>query len=160
MESFSSTPTPQARMPPFAAGPRVLVLSAKNGKSLQKGVEEMQKYAVQHPLEVNDLVYTLGTKREHMAHRAFAIIDQNGEVSEFEKSRDTSFSIAFIFTGQGAQWAGMGKELMLASDCFLSSIRGLDQALSRLTNPPSWTLEGKSQLSNTTKSPHSDRSSR
>lgn len=147
-------------MPLFAVGPRVLVLSAKNGKSLQKKVEDIQQYALQHPLQVDDLVYTLATKREHMVHRAFATIDQIGDVSEFEKSRDTSSSIAFIFTGQGAQWAGMGKELMLASDRFLSSIRGLDRALSRLPNSPSWTLEGKSQLGNMTKTLHSDHSFR
>ncbi|KAJ6131201.1 hypothetical protein N7523_001661 [Penicillium sp. IBT 18751x] len=141
MESFSSKPNQRGRMPPFAVVPRVLVISAKNGKSLQKRVEEIQQYAVQHPHQVNDLVYTLATKREHMVHRAFAIIDQNGDVSEFERSRETSASIAFIFTGQGAQWAGMGRELMLASDRFLSSVRGLDRALSRLPNPPSWTLE-------------------
>lgn len=125
------------------AKPRVLVLSAKNGKSLQKAVEHMREYTTKTSCPVNDLAYTLGSRREHLAHRAFAIIDPDGTISDFEKSRDIPSGMTFVFTGQGAQWAGMGKELMSVSPCFLSSIRAMDQELSLLVNPPSWTLEGK-----------------
>jgi acyl transferase domain-containing protein len=120
----------------------VLVLSAKNGKSLQKAVEHMREYTSKTPCPVNDLAYTLGSRREHLAHRAFAIIDPDGTMSDFERFRDIQSGITFVFTGQGAQWAGMGKELMTASSRFLKSIRAMDKELSLLMNPPSWTLEG------------------
>jgi acyl transferase domain-containing protein len=133
----------QQRRPEDETSPRVLVLSAKNGKSLQKAVEHLREYTAKTPCPVNDLVYTLGSRREHLAHRAFAIIDPDGTMSDFEKSRDVPSGITFVFTGQGAQWAGMGKELISASPCFRSSIRAMDKELSLLMNPPSWTLEGR-----------------
>jgi acyl transferase domain-containing protein len=49
-----------------------------------------------------------------------------------------------VFTGQGAQWPRMGRELLLRSDlCFQSSIRSLDQDLREAQAPaaPQWTLE-------------------
>lgn len=144
LESFSSMVQVQKERPTGRVGPRVLVLSAKNGKSLQKTVEHMREYTAQMRCSVDDLAYTLGSRREHLGHRAFAIIYPDGKVSGFEKARDMSSSITFVFTGQGAQWVGMGQELMSKSPCFLSSIRAMDQELSLLTNPPSWSLEGKS----------------
>lgn len=80
-----------------------------------------------------------------MIHRAFAIANQNGTVSHIEKSCAKSPSVVFIFTGQGAQWPGMGKELMSVSDRFRDSVRDLDGALRRLKNPPNWTIEGRDE---------------
>ncbi|KAF2644242.1 putative polyketide synthase [Massarina eburnea CBS 473.64] len=50
---------------------------------------------------------------------------------------------AFVFTGQGAQYACMGKELLDRNTAFLASIRELDQVLKALPSEyaPSWTLE-------------------
>ncbi|KAJ5653747.1 hypothetical protein N7490_000750, partial [Penicillium lividum] len=143
MDSLSSVTHVQSDIPPSRTTPRVLVLSAKNSKSLQKGVEKIKQYATGSPNDLNDLAYTLGTRRDHLAHRAFAIMDQDGGELEFERSQAISSTTAFIFTGQGAQWAGMGRELTLQSDCFLRTIRGLDQALAKLADAPTWTLEGE-----------------
>lgn len=143
LESLSSMSHAQQKRPTDTTSPRVLVLSAKNGKSLQKAVEHIRDYTTKLPCPMNDLAYTLGSRREHLAHRAFSIIDPDGTMSDFEKSRDVPSEITFVFTGQGAQWAGMGKELMSASSCFLNSIRAMDRELSLLMNPPSWSLEGK-----------------
>jgi acyl transferase domain-containing protein len=134
----------QKEQPTGKTGPQVLVLSAKNGKSLQNAIEHMREFAAHVSSPIKDLAYTLGCRREHLGHRAFAIIDPDGKVSDFEKARDSPAGITFVFTGQGAQWAGMGKELMSTSPSFLNSIRFLDQQLSSLKNSPSWTLEGKS----------------
>ncbi|KAJ5662752.1 hypothetical protein N7462_011678 [Penicillium macrosclerotiorum] len=141
LESLASISHAQQQRPTDTTSPQVLVLSAKNGKSLQKAVDHMKEYITKMPCPVNDLAYTLGVRREHLAHRAFAIIDPDGTTSDFEKCRDITSEITFVFTGQGAQWAGMGKELMSTSPCFLNSIRAMDQELSLLKNPPSWTLE-------------------
>lgn len=143
LESFSSMVHDQKEQPTGETGTQVLVLSARNGKSLQNAVEHMKEFTAQVSFPVKDLAYTLGCRREHLGHRAFAIIDPDGKASDFEKARDMPSGITFVFTGQGAQWAGMAKELMSTSPSFLNSIRSLDQQLSSLKNPPSWTLEGK-----------------
>lgn len=48
---------------------------------------------------------------------------------------------AFVFTGQGAQWPEMGKELITEFPSFKKSIQELDSVLQRLHEKPAWTLE-------------------
>ncbi|KAJ6082548.1 hypothetical protein N7499_007422 [Penicillium canescens] len=143
MESFSSSTALPTYGSLSAAVPQLLVLSAKTKKSLQKGTENIHEYVAQHRPAANNLAYTLNIRREHMAHRGFAILDQNGGLSDFEQSHEAPSSISFVFSGQGAQWAGMGRELLSTSACFLKSIQTMDRALKQLVNPPSWTLEGE-----------------
>ncbi len=50
-------------------------------------------------------------------------------------------SIGFAFTGQGAQWARMGADLMAYCPSFLRSIRELDLVLEELTDGPEWSIE-------------------
>src|SRR4051812_46110171 len=85
LESFSSVSQAQIERPTATTDSQLLVLSAKNGKSLQMAVERMKEYTAQMSCSMNDLAYTLGSRREHLAHRAFAIIDPDGKVSDFEK---------------------------------------------------------------------------
>ncbi|GFF78602.1 nonribosomal peptide synthetase 14 [Aspergillus lentulus] len=46
-----------------------------------------------------------------------------------------------IFTGQGAQWVGMGRELLRASSIFRRSIERCERALATLPDGPSWSLQ-------------------
>lgn len=45
-----------------------------------------------------------------------------------------------VFTGQGAQWARMGVELLKSSRVFSDSIRNLEKALAELHDAPRWSL--------------------
>jgi len=51
-------------------------------------------------------------------------------------------NLVFTFTGQGAQWAQMGKELMEKEPIFRKRIQALDDFLSQLPDPPQWRLQG------------------
>lgn len=44
-------------------------------------------------------------------------------------------TLAFIFTGQGAQWAGMGKELLDAYPIFCESVSRIDRYLAKMGAP-------------------------
>lgn len=82
-----------------------------------------------------------------MKYRAFTILEQEGSIDTagFETSQSTkSRSMVFVFTGQGAQWVGMGKELLLEFDTFQKDIKAMDTALQMLKNPPCWRIEGMS----------------
>lgn len=66
-----------------------------------------------------NLAYTLGSRRSPLDHRTFVVTKSVSELSaQLQKPlpalRRTAKSnnVFFIFTGQGAQWATMGKELM------------------------------------------------
>lgn len=93
-----------------------------------------------------DLAHTLGCRREHLLHRAFCVTDGKAplEITPFAKSKSYQ-QINFVFTGQGAQWAGMAKELLDDFSHFRDDIKAMDNVLAGLPDPPSWTIEGKSK---------------
>ncbi|KAI9154978.1 Highly reducing polyketide synthase virA [Paramyrothecium foliicola] len=67
------------------------------------------------------------------------------EMAPSDKVAQSALSLpfAFVFTGQGAQYAGMAKELLEQSPAFLARIRELDEVLRTLPleHAPEWTLE-------------------
>lgn len=77
-----------------------------------------------------------------MAHRAFALADGDGKVSSFERSTSVKEPIIFTFTGQGAQWPGMGRELIQQIQTFREDIQMMDGVLQGLESRPLWSIEG------------------
>ncbi|EHA26223.1 hypothetical protein ASPNIDRAFT_171221, partial [Aspergillus niger ATCC 1015] len=122
---------------------RLLVVSARSTGSLQKRIEQVIEYANANPSRLHDLAYTLGSRRQHLSHRASAVAQQNEplSLSNFQSAVDAAPELVWAFTGQGAQWPGMGKELMqafpIAKDCIVQ----LDTVLQQLPDGPSWSLE-------------------
>ena len=47
-----------------------------------------------------------------------------------------------IFSGQGAQWAQMGNEMIHGNPEFRADIEKMDSILQGLKYPPSWTIMG------------------
>lgn len=89
-----------------------------------------------------DLAYTLGTRREDLNQRAFAIYDGANlpELSPIIKHKDPP-QVNFVFTGQGAQWVGMGADLLEQYPSFQDDIHKMDATLKSLPHPPQWTIE-------------------
>ncbi|KAK2756138.1 Type I Iterative PKS [Arachnomyces sp. PD_36] len=135
----------QARdMPPDAS--ELLLISAQSADSLQKRIRELTQYANNHFDRLHDLAYTLGVRRKHLQHRAFTVIQPNTPLDEssFEIFRSKpSDSMSFVFTGQGAQWPGMGYALMKDFACFREIVEEMDSALRALKDPPQWSLKEK-----------------
>ncbi|GJN78219.1 type I iterative polyketide synthase [Purpureocillium lilacinum] len=71
--------------------------------------------------------------------------DLDIQFSPITKARPGSSTVNFLFTGQGAQWAGMALELLHDFPDFLASIRAMDKALQSLPHPPNWTMEEELQ---------------
>lgn len=123
--------------------PSLLVFSAKHADALRQSVKNHESYAMNNPLALGDMSFSLGTKREVLSHRAFCVATPSSpfELSSTGKSGVAS-EIIFAFTGQGAQWAQMGRELFETQSVFRKSICDLDSVLSQLATPPPWTLKG------------------
>ncbi|KAL3444557.1 hypothetical protein BJX65DRAFT_310746 [Aspergillus insuetus] len=124
--------------------PRILVVSVNSEKALSRQTENIKTYLDKNPHALRDLAYTLGERREHLAYRAFSLATEGQAIGPFNigtTSCDVSPEVTFVFTGQGAQWPAMGNALLESSGLFRASIQRLDQALQRLSSPPTWTLE-------------------
>ena len=127
--------------------PFLLPFSAHDKVTLKRNIAAYSKVACKY--NILDLSYTLANRRSRLASRGFVVANQasletvlgsDAEAFSFAEKKKTP-TIGFIFTGQGAQWATMGSELMTYYPSFLRSIRLLDRALEDLSDGPEWTLE-------------------
>ncbi|OHW98789.1 polyketide synthase [Colletotrichum incanum] len=120
----------------------LMIYSANTVDSLRRQVVNNQKYIREHPDSLDDVSYTLASRRSQLPHRAFSVMEDGIDLntSPFGKAPSTSTDIALVFTGQGAQWPQMGAELLKTNRVFAQSMRSMDKILSLLPDGPSWTL--------------------
>ncbi|KDN70949.1 putative beta-ketoacyl synthase domain-containing protein [Colletotrichum sublineola] len=128
---------------PKAVYHRLLAFSAKNPHSVQRLTSEVENYLRQSPGSLNNVAYSLAARREIHTHRAFCVTDGNGalQISPITNRRCSLTNVVWVFTGQGAQWAQMGKELIEQEPLFGERIDALDKILAGLSQPPSWTIK-------------------
>jgi acyl transferase domain-containing protein len=125
-----------------AQNQHLLVFSAHHASSLQRSLIEYQHYIQGHPDRLPELAYTLSCRRSHHPHRAFCVTDGSEplEFSPLAKSKKSP-ELTFVFTGQGAQWAQMGKELIQDYPDFSADIEHMDGVLSNLLNSAGWSIK-------------------
>ncbi|KAI5918543.1 hypothetical protein F4810DRAFT_691444 [Camillea tinctor] len=129
-----------------AKRPYIVVLSANNPDSLRAGIQSLSSHLINPRVKISlpDLAYTLSERRTKFWHRAF-IITQNTELDDrldawtVSKRRSQIPAVGFVFTGQGAQWSQMGRDL-LNFPWTRKILQELDNVLLNLNHPPSWTL--------------------
>ncbi|KAF7556654.1 hypothetical protein G7Z17_g1229 [Cylindrodendrum hubeiense] len=121
---------------------QLLVFSANTVDSLEQQVIGHQNYLNENPSSRSDLSYTLAVRRQHHPHRAFSVVGDGiaSNTSAFEKVPVSPPRVVMVFTGQGAQWARMGAELLASNPVFGASIRQMDKVLQTLPEPPTWTI--------------------
>ncbi|PKX89491.1 type I polyketide synthase [Aspergillus novofumigatus IBT 16806] len=148
LESASSIVTVEPKQEPRRGlSPRLLVCSAHSKTALDARMDAVRSYLALRPQALADVAYTLGVRRDHLSHRSFTIVNSDGEILGGEVQSchlsDTSLplSLIFAFNGQGAQWAGMGVELIRTFRSFQRDIQLMDQILQQLRPPPAWSIE-------------------
>lgn len=123
---------------------KLFTISANSKDSLEKLCKEIGVYLETRP-EVfekrlgGDLAYTLGQRRSHLQWRiampAYSA-DKLGETLAAGKVNMVRAKeeprIGFVCTGQGAQWFGMGRELIQAYPKFSQAIKDIDLFLRHL----------------------------
>ncbi|KGO46306.1 Acyl transferase/acyl hydrolase/lysophospholipase [Penicillium expansum] len=123
--------------------PQLLVISAHTVETLRKRIAQIVDYVKNHPSRIHDLSYTLAARRSHLPHRAFAVVHPTKATIDdtaFTIFNTSSPSVTFVFTGQGAQWPGMGLRLLSSFPIFKEDIKIMDEALQQLPDGPNWLL--------------------
>lgn len=90
--------------------PELLLVSANTPLSLKEQIKRTQDLVLSGSApNIYDVAYTLNVRREKLPHRAFTVV-QDGEIletSSLAKAPAKTQDVYLIFSGQGAQWAGM-----------------------------------------------------
>lgn len=73
--------------------------------------------------------------------RLLALLQYPSDLGTRSRPADGPLKILGIFTGQGAQWPTMSKQLLLTSSVYRDSIVSLDKVLQQCADPPSWSLQ-------------------
>lgn len=118
----------KATAPEIPDSPALLLFSAFDEKTLEKLVSQIKRHVSSLPLSskfssrqaLNDLAFTLSERRSRLPWKTFAVCNSVDEaqskLSKFPlkavKSR-SSLRLGFVFTGQGAQYAQMGQQLLV-----------------------------------------------
>lgn len=127
------------------ARPYSLVLSTNDAVSLRANVKALCNHLINPHIKVSlsDLAYTLSERRTRLWHRAF-ISTRRTELEEnafvMAKKSSQPVKIGIVFTGQGAQWPQMAKDLLEFFPWTRSILEELDQVLQAQSNPPKWSL--------------------
>lgn len=134
--------------------PKLYVLSAGSETSLVKLIDCYADYFKEGTAKgtcsqafLDDLAYTLGSRRTHLPWRSFFTASSDTDLQTVDRNSSTPREknetlpcLGFVFTGQGAQWYGMGQELM-AYSAFYESVRESDIYLQNLGCE--WSVCGK-----------------
>ncbi|MDZ4405947.1 SDR family NAD(P)-dependent oxidoreductase [Prosthecobacter sp.] len=129
-----------------------LVLSARSEEALRAAAWQLSTWLDDHsklngssPL-LPDVTYMLGARRNHHSHRLALTTHSMAEAVQelhafssgqpgpklrtaFTPRREQAARVVFVMSGQGPQWWGMGRELMLHEPVFRRMIEACDAAM-------------------------------
>ncbi|KAJ9366241.1 hypothetical protein DTO282E5_9065 [Paecilomyces variotii] len=127
----------------------LLPLSASTAEALEARVKDLGASLSVHKHDFRDLCYTLANRRSNLSKKGYVLASpreaKNQLVTEgtlvTAKRPIPKYELGFIFTGQGAQWPEMGKELLKKSPIYKVTIDYLDHILQNLPDAPTWSIK-------------------
>lgn len=112
---------PAARASDPARKWQLLPVSARSETALERAAVQLAEHLQAKPREpLADIAWTLQEGRRHFRHRSFVVAHENDSAArdlllpatrEAAEAEDQGHPLVFLFSGQGAQYAGMAREL-------------------------------------------------
>jgi myxalamid-type polyketide synthase MxaD len=148
---------PESRSKNHAAGANkscyLLPLSARSPEALQAVARSYRQFLTTTASRLHDICYSASARRSHHDFRlavsgnssaqliegldAFLSGETRAGLSSGRKALAKSKRLAFVFSGQGSQWFGMGRTLLHDEPCFREMIERCELALRPHTD---WSL--------------------
>ena len=143
---LEEAPAPLPAIGPIERSQHVLALAAKSESALRQLAERYAMYLTARPdVALADLGFTANTGRSHHAYRLAVVAKDAGQLREdlsafvggrpetkvawTSERSDGPPRVAFLFTGQGSQFIGMGRELYETQPTFREAMRECDAIL-------------------------------
>ncbi|MFF1611415.1 SDR family NAD(P)-dependent oxidoreductase [Amycolatopsis sp. NPDC058278] len=125
---LEEAPKPQRHRRPHPA--HLLRVSAKTPETLATAVERLaDRLAGDVDLDLADVAHTLAAGRTEYAHRAVVVardsedaVDGLRDPRRVLTAQAAELKVAFLFSGQGSQYAGMGAELYRSEPVFAAAV--------------------------------------
>nr|VFK43848.1 MAG: malonyl CoA-acyl carrier protein transacylase [Candidatus Kentron sp. TC] len=127
----------------------LLALSAKTDGALREQARNYITYLETHPeVSLADICFTANVGRSRFNHRLAVVAETNEGMRERLRTADYIVSkasqekrkIAFLFTGQGSQYVGMGRQLYETQPIFRETLERCDAILRSYLDVPLLTL--------------------
>ena len=129
-------------------GPRFLPLSAQCPEALRALVDAWMELLPRTNVPLEDLCHTASERRTHYEWRVAVIADSRESAlakmkeraaidAPLGRSATAAPRVGFVFSGQGPQWYGMGRELLVSEPVFREVVTECDGLLRPLSG---WSL--------------------
>lgn len=144
---LSEAPLPDVLPAAELTAPFLLPLSARSKDALRELAGKYGAFLADHDLPLADIIYTAARRRSHHEFRlaqvaadkaeliarlnAFAAGDDKSEAVVGQVVPSGERGLTFVFSGQGPQWQGMGRELLETVPVFHDKVVEIDQLLRR-----------------------------
>ncbi|OGM44044.1 hypothetical protein ABOM_007790 [Aspergillus bombycis] len=128
--------------------PFLIPLTSHTEKAGSIWADKLGGYIKEQPGNVADLACSLSSRRSIHAYRSFVVGKSRAEIAEqlkgpapWTKAVETPRPrLGFVFTGQGAQWFAMGRQLIQHSPLFQQTLQRCDRTLHALPDGPEWSI--------------------